>query len=124
MKKVDMKKSTASRTKVRDSRNNLIQYVLQQNRFGTGKDETMKREDVQRYVGGMLLLTNLCLAMRTDQLALIRGVSEFVTVIYDPTVTFAFSDAKGEAYRRSVLHVRLTSVVDGSALNWIAKIFC
>ena len=56
--------------------------------------------------------------MRTDPLALIRGATEFVTVIYGPAVTFAFPDVKVEAYRRSVLHLNLISVVDGSALNW------
>ena len=38
------------------------------------------------------MLTVLCLAMRIDPLEFIRGVSEFVTVIYDVTVTFAFPD--------------------------------
>ena len=66
----------------------------------------------------MPLLTDLSLAMRTDPLALIRGVTEFVTVIYGPAVTFAFPDVKVEAYRRSVLHLNLISAVDGSALNW------
>ena len=63
-------------------------------------------------------LTDLSLAMRTDPLALIRGATEFVTVIYGPAVTFAFPDVKVEAYRRSVLHLNLISAVDGSALNW------
>ena len=66
----------------------------------------------------MLLLTDLSLAMRTDPLALIRGVTEFVTVIYGPAVTFAFPDVKVEAYSRSVLHLNLISAVDGSTLNW------
>ena len=66
----------------------------------------------------MPLLTDLSLAMRTDPLALIRGVTEFVTVIYGPAVTFAFPDVKVEAYRRSMLHLNLISAVDGSALNW------
>ena len=56
--------------------------------------------------------------MRTDPLALIRGATEFVTVIYRPAVTFAFPDVKVEAYRRSVLPLNLISAVDGSALNW------
>ena len=83
------------------------------------KDETIEREeDVRRHVGGMPLLTDLSLAMRIDPLALIRGVTEFVTVIYGPAVTFAFPDVKVEAYRRSVLHLNLISAVDGSTLNW------
>ena len=108
-----MKKSTDSWNKIRDLRHPLIQYLLQQNRFGTGEDETIEREeDVRRHVGGMPLLTDLSLAMRTDPLALIRGVTEFVTVIYGPAVTFAFPDVKVEAYRRSVLHLNLISAVD------------
>ena len=55
--------------------------------------------------------------MKTDPLALIRGATEFRTVKYGPAVTFAFPDVKVEAYRRSVLHLNLISVVDGSALN-------
>ena len=73
---------------------------------------------MRRHVGGMPLLTDLSLAMRTDPLALIRGATEFVTVIDGPAVTFAFPDVKVEAYRRSVLHLNLISAVDGSALNW------
>ena len=97
---------------------NLIQYLLQQNRFGTGEDETIEREeDVRRHVGGVPLLTDRSLAMRTDPLALIRGATEFVRVTYGPAVTFAFPDVKVEAYRRSVLHLNLISAVDGSALN-------
>ena len=116
---LDMKKSTDSWNKIRDLRHTLIQYLLQQNRFGTGEDETIEREeDVRRHVGGMPLLTDLSLAMRIDPLALIRGVTEFVTVIYGPAVTFAFPDVKVEAYRRSVLHLNLISAVDGSTLNW------
>ena len=86
-----MKKSTDSWNKIRDLRHTLIQYLLQQNRFGTGEDETIEREeDIRRHVGGKPLLTDLSLAMRTDPLALIRGVTEFVTVIYGRAVTFAF----------------------------------
>ena len=73
---------------------------------------------MRRHVGGLPLLTDISLAMRTDPLALIRGATEFVTVIYGPAVTFAFPDVKVEAYRRSVLHLNLISAVDGSVLNW------
>ena len=63
----DVKRSTDSWNKIGDLRHTLIQYLLQQNRFGTGEDETIQREeDVQRDVGGMPLLTDLSLAMRTD----------------------------------------------------------
>ena len=92
---------------------------MQQNRFGTEEDQIFEREeDVRRHVGGMPLITDLSLAMRTDPLALIREATEFVTVIYGPVVTFAFPDVKVDAYRTSVLHLNLISAVDGSALNW------
>ena len=117
--KFDAKQSTDSWNKIRDLRHTLIQYLLQQNRFGAGDDETIQREEeVRRHAGGMPLLTDLSLAMRTDPLALIRGATEFVSVIYGPAVTFAFPDVKVEAYRRSVLHLNLISAVDRSTLNW------
>ena len=118
VRKFDVKRATDSWNKIRDLRHTLIQYLLQQNRFGTGEDETIQREGgVRRHVGGMPVLTDLSLAMRTDPLALIRGATKFVTVIYGPAVTFAFPAVKVEAYRRSVLHLNLISAVDGSALN-------
>ena len=75
-------------------------------------------EHLRRHAGGIPLLTDLSLAMRTDSLALIREATELVTDIYGPAVTFAFPDVKVEAYRRSVLHLNLISAVDGSALKW------
>ena len=119
VRKFDVKKAMDSWNKIRDLRHTLIQYLLQQNRFGKGEDETIEREeDVRRHVGSMLLLTDLSLALRTDPLALIRGATEFVTVIYGPAITFAFTDVKVKAYKRSVLHLNLISAVDGSALSW------
>ena len=67
---------------------------------------------MRRHAGGMPLLIILNLAMRTDPLALIRGATEFVTVIYGPAVTFAFPDFKVEAYMRSVLHLNIISAVE------------
>ena len=91
VRKLDRKRATDSWNNIRDLRHTLIQYLLQQNRFETGEDKTIQREeDVRRHVGGMPLLTDPSLAMRTDPLALIRGATEFVTVIYGPAVTFAF----------------------------------
>ena len=114
-----MKRPTDSWTKIRDLRHTLIQYLLQQNRFGTEEDETIqKEEDVRYHAEGMPPLTDMSLGMRTDPLALITGATEFVTVIYGPAVTFAFPGVKVEAYRRSVLHLNLISAVEGSALNW------
>ena len=122
VRRFDKKRSTDSWTKIGDLRHTFIQYLLQQNRFGTGEAETVeKEEDVRRHAGGMPLLTDLSLALRTDPLALVRGTTDFVTVIFGPAVTFVFIDVKVEAYRRSVLHVNLFSAVDGSALNWCEK---
>ena len=60
VKSLDMKKYTDSWNKIRDLRHTLIQYLLQQNRFGTGEDQTIEREeDIRRHVGGMPLLTDL-----------------------------------------------------------------
>ena len=95
VRRFDVKKATDFWNTIRDLRHTLIQYLLHQNRFGTGEDETIEREeDVRRHVWGMPLLTDLSLAMRTDPLALIKRATEFVTVIYGPAVTFAFPDVK------------------------------
>ena len=42
VRKFDVKQSTDSWNKIRDLRHTLIQYPLQQNRFGTGEDETIQ----------------------------------------------------------------------------------
>ena len=69
VKNFDMKRSTDSWTEKRDLTHTLIQYLLLQNRFGTGEDKTIgKEEDMRRYARGMALLTDLSLAMRTDPL--------------------------------------------------------
>ena len=100
VRKFDMKRSADSWTKVSDLRHTLIQYILQQNRLGTGEDETIeKEEDVRRHAGGLPLLTDLSRAMRTNILPLIRRTREFETVIYGPAVTIAFPDVKVDAYR-------------------------
>ena len=83
VRKFYVKRSTVSWNKIRDLRHIVIQYLLEQNRFGIGEVETIQREeDVRSHVGGMPLLTDLSLAMRTDPLALIRGATEFMTGIY------------------------------------------
>ena len=73
------------------------------------------------YAGSKPLLTNLSLAMRTDPLALIMGVSEFVSTIISPAVTLPFPDARVDGNRRSVLHVNFISTVDWSILNWCER---
>ena len=51
-------------------------------------------------------------------MGIIRGLEEIVTCIYGPAVTYAFPDPLVAAYRNSVVHVSLISVLDGTALNW------
>ena len=52
VKKFDVKRSTGAWIKIRDLRHTLIQFLLQQNRFGTGEDETIeKEEDMRRHAG-------------------------------------------------------------------------
>ena len=66
----------------------------------------------------MTIVTDLCLAMRSDLLGVIRGLWEVVTCIYGLALTCAFSDPLIAAYRLSVIHVSLISVLDGPDLNW------
>ena len=67
----------------------------------------------------MPLLTDLAVMMRIDPLALVFGLREFVAVVYGPVMTHAFPDVQVRAYRNSVLHVSLISVVDCFVLNWV-----
>ena len=97
----------------------LVQYLLMQNRHLTGEAKSPKtREEWRRANAGMPLLTDLCLAMRSDPMGMIRGLGEVVTCIYGPAVTFAFPDPLVTAYRYSVTHVSLISVLDGTTINW------
>ena len=90
-----------------------------QNRHLTGEELNPKTRDEWREAnGGIPLLTDLCLAMRSDPLGVIRGLNEIVTCIYGPAVTYAFPDPLVAAYRNSVVHVSLINVLDGTALNW------
>ena len=76
----------------------LVQYLLMQNRHLTGEEKSPKtREEWRKVNGGMPLLTDLCLAMRSDPMGMIRGLKEVVTCIYGPAVTFAFPDPLVEA---------------------------
>ena len=68
--------------------------------------------------GGIPLLTNFCLALRSDPMEMIRTLGEAVTCVYGPAVTYAFPDRLVSAYRHSVVHVNLIRVLDGTALNW------
>ena len=97
----------------------LVQYLLMQNRHLTGEEKNQKTRDERRKVnGGMPLLTDLCLAMRSDPIGIIRGLEEVITCIYGPAVTYAFPDPLVTAYRYSVTHLSLISILDGTTLNW------
>ena len=97
----------------------LVEYLLMQNRHLTGKERNPKTRDEWREAnGGIPLLTDLCLAMRSDPLGVIRGLGEVVTCIYGPAVTYAFPNPLAAACCNSVVRVSLMSVLDGTALNW------
>ena len=97
----------------------LVEYLLMQNRHLTGEERNAKtRNEWKEANGGIPLLTDLCLTMRSDPFGVIRGIAEVVTCIYGPAVTYAFPDPLVAAYRNSVVHVSLISVLDGTALNW------
>ena len=97
----------------------LVQYLLMQNRHLTGEEKNPTTRDEWRKVNGdMPLLTDLCLAMRSDPMGIIRGLEEVVTYIYGPAVTYAFPDPLVTAYRYSVTHLSLISILDGMTLNW------
>ena len=101
----------------------LIQYLLMQNRHLTGEEKSPKtREEWRKVNGGMPLLTDLCLAtMRSDPMGMIRGLEEVVTCIYGPAVTFAFPDPLVKAYRHSVTHVSLISILDARHLIGVSR---
>ena len=100
----------------------LVEYLLMQNRYLTGEEKNPKtKKEWKEANGGMPLLTDLCLTMRSDPLGMIRGLEEVVTCIYGPAVTYKFPDPLVTAYRHSVAHVSLISVLDGTALNWCGQ---
>ena len=97
----------------------LVKYLLMQNRHMIGEEKNPKTRDEWREAnGGIPLLTDLCLAMRSDTVGVISVLEEVVTCIYGPAVTYAFPDLLEAAYRSSVVHVSLISLLDGTALNW------
>ena len=80
----------------------LAEYLLMQNCYLTGEERNPKtREELREANGGIPLLNDLCLAMRSDPLGMIRGLGEVVTCVYGPAVTYAFSDPLVVAYRHS-----------------------
>ena len=97
----------------------LVEYLLMQNRYLRGEERNPKtREEMREANGGIPPLTDLCLATRSDPSGMIRGLGEVVTCVYGPAVTYAFPDPLVTAYRHSVVHVNLISILDGTALNW------
>ena len=78
----------------------LVQYLMMQNRHMTGEDENpTSREEWKKTNRGMPLLTDLCLAMRSDPMGIIRGLEEVVTCIYGPAKTYTFPDPLVTTYR-------------------------
>ena len=96
----------------------LVEYLLMQIRHMTSEEKKPTTKDEWRQMNrGMPLLTDLCLALRSDPMGIIRVLEEVVTCIYGPAVTYAFPDPLLAAYRNSVAHLSLISVLDGTALN-------
>ena len=60
----------------------LVEYLLMQNRPMTGEEKNPKTKNEWKEVnGGIPLLTDLCLAMRSDPVGTIRGLEEVVICI-------------------------------------------
>ena len=78
---------TASYRKMKDCRFLLLQYLLQQNRSITGEDKVATGASECKQYCGMSLLTYLAVMIRIDPLALVHGLSEFVTVMYGPVMS-------------------------------------
>ena len=89
-----------------------------QNRYLTGEERIPKtKEEVREANVGIPLLTDLCLAMKSDPVGMITGFGEVATCVYGPAVTYAIPDPLVVAYRHSVVHVSLISILDGTALK-------
>ena len=96
----------------------LVEYLLTRNRHLTGEERSAKtREEVRESNGGIPLLIEFCLAMRSDPFGMIRIIGEVVNGVYGRGVTYAFPDPLVAAYRHSVVHVSLNSVLDGTELH-------
>ena len=53
-----------------------------------------------------------------DEIGPNPGLEEVVTCIYGPAVTYTCPDPLVTAYRNSVTHLSLISILDGTTLNW------
>ena len=70
-----------------------------QNRHLKGKEANPNtKKQVKEVTGGMPLLTELCFAMSSDPVGVVRGLGEVVTCVYGPAVTYAFTDPLITAY--------------------------
>ena len=91
----------------------LVEYLLMQNRYLTGEEKNPKtKEEWKEANGGMPLLTDLCLAIRSDPLGMIRGLEEVVTCIYGLAVTYAFPDPRAGWNRAELVRARKTEGTD------------
>ena len=80
---------------MRDLRHVLFHYRLHENRFGSGEDDTVKKdEDMRRNFSSLPLLIDFFLAMRSDPLLPRREISEFLTVVDGRAASFAFPCSK------------------------------
>ena len=78
----------------------LVENILMQNRHLTGEERSAKtREEVREANGGIPLLTDLCLAMRSDPLGMIRRLKEVMICVYGRAATYTFPEPLVAAYR-------------------------
>ena len=71
----------------------MVEYLLRQNRYLSGEERNPKTRKVLKEANvGIPLSTDLCSAMSSDPLGMIRGLEEVVTCIYGTAVTCAFPD--------------------------------
>ena len=74
----------------------LVEYLVMQNRHLTGEEKNPKTKEEMKEA---------------------NGLGEVVTCIYRPAVTYAFLDPLVAAYRNSVAHVSLISMLDGTGAD-------
>ena len=81
------------------------------------RSDPKTKKQILEVIGGRLLLTVLCLAMRSDSLGVVGVLGEVVTCVYRPAVSYAFPNPLITAYRHLLIHMGLISVLDGKSLN-------
>ena len=65
---------------------------MQNRHFTEDETELKSKGQVLEVNGGMPLLNDLCLAMRSDPLRVLSGLVEVLTCVYGPAVTYTFPD--------------------------------